>query len=147
MGSELVDSPAPHISFTEQFYKLFPFYLSIGMTYEQYWYKDCELVKFYREANEIKNTRKNQELWLQGLYVYQALCDVSPVLHAFAKSGTKPNPYPEKPYPITSKEAKERKEEEQRINRLRAKIVFETWASRLNLPGKEVSDDGNDRQS
>ena len=33
---------------------------------------------------------------MQGLYIYEALCDVAPILHAFAKPGTKPLPYSEK---------------------------------------------------
>jgi hypothetical protein len=132
MGSELVNS-APHLTYTEQFNNHFPFYLSIGMTYDQYWNEDCELPKYYRQAHELKTTRKNQELWLQGMYIYEALCDVSPVLHAFAKKGTKPQPYTERPYA-------------KKANRKKARAVFETWAAHLKLPSKreEVSADGND---
>ena len=81
------------------------------MTPEQYWDSDPTLVKYYRKADEIKKERLNEELWLQGLYIYEALCDVSPVLHAFAKKGVKPQPYAMKPYAIT-KEQHEREEEE-----------------------------------
>lgn len=94
---------------------MFPYYLSIGMTYEQYWEGDPALAKFYRDAEELRNEKRNQDLWLQGMYIYDALCDVSPVLRAFAKKGTKPLPYPANPYPLTEKqrrreqEAKERK--------------------------------------
>ena len=74
------------------------------MTPEQYWDGDCELVKYYRKAGEIKLERRNQELWLQGLYVYEAICDASPILHSFAKRGTKPHPYIDKPYSLTEKQ-------------------------------------------
>lgn len=94
----------PLFTYTEKFYELFPYYLSIGMTYEQYWDGDPTLVKYYRKADEIKKERLNEELWLQGMYIYEALCDVSPVLHAFAKKGTKPHPYSDKPYSITEKQ-------------------------------------------
>jgi hypothetical protein len=145
MGSELVNS-APHFTYTEQFNHHFPFHLSIGMTYDQFWNEDCELAKYYRQAHELKATRRNQELWLQGMYIYEALCDVSPVLHAFAKNGTKPQPYAARPYAISAKEVKEKKEAEEKVNRKKARAVFETWAAHLKLPSKreEVSADGND---
>ena len=107
MGSGLV-SPASHFSYTEQFEEHFPYYLSIGMTYEQYWNDDCWLPKYYREAHELRMRRSNEESWLLGRYVYDAICAVSPILHAFAKQGTQAHPYLEKPYPATVKEAQER---------------------------------------
>ena len=94
-------------TYTEKFYELFPYYLSIGMTLDQYWDGDSTLVKYYRKAEEIRNEKRNQELWLQGMYVYEAICDVSPILHAFAKKGTKPTPYSAKPYPLNAKQIKQ----------------------------------------
>lgn len=77
------------------------------MTEEQYWDKDCCLVKFYREADKLRKERMNQELWLQGMYFYDALSRVSPILRAFGKKGTKPQPYVEEPYPITKQRMEE----------------------------------------
>ena len=84
------------------------------MTYDQYWNGDCTLTKYYRKADEIKKERRNEELWLQGAYIYEALCDVSPILHAFAKKGTKPQPYSDKPYSITAEQVKRAEEEKAR---------------------------------
>lgn len=112
-GSEH-NSSLPLLTYTEKFYELFPYYLSIGMTYEQYWDGDCTLVKYYRKAEEMRNDKRNQELWLQGMYIYEAICDVSPILHAFAKKGAKPHPYPSKPYAISEKQIKQEREEKQR---------------------------------
>lgn len=105
---------SPFLTYTEQFYEVFPYYLSIGMTYEQFWDGDPQLVKYYRQADELRIDRKNQELWLQGLYVYEALCDVAPILHAMAKKGTKAQPYPDKPYAITEKQRKREIDEQER---------------------------------
>ena len=114
-GSEQ-DGSLPHSTYTEQFYEMFPYYLSIGMTPEQYWDGDCTLVKYYRKAEELRNEKRNQELWLQGMYIYEAICDVSPILHAFAKKGAKPHPYPSKPYAISEKQIRlEREEKERKI--------------------------------
>ena len=84
------------------------------MTEEQYWDGDTSLVRAYRKADEMRRKRRNEELWLQGAYIYEALCDVSPVLRPFAKAGTKPVPYPEEPYPITVEDMREREEREKR---------------------------------
>ena len=112
-GSERENRFASPSPYSDIFYKKFPYYLSIGMTEEQYWDKDCCLVKFYRKAEELRKERVNQEAWLQGMYIYDALLRVAPVLHAFAKKGTKPQPYVEEAYPITEKKmenAKSKKE-------------------------------------
>lgn len=85
------------------------------MTYDQYWNEDCCLTKYYRKAYEIRRDRKNWEAWLQGLYFYEALCDVSPLLRAFAKNGTKAAEYSKEPYALTSEQIEEKKKtEEQR---------------------------------
>ena len=119
-------------SYTTTFYEVFPFYLSIGMTSEQYWDGDPSLPKYYRKADEIKQARRNQELWLQGMYIYEALCDVSPVLNAFAKKGTKPNPYSDHPYALSSKDrAAEKKLQEQR-EREKARRYMESKMAKLN---------------
>lgn len=115
-------APAPLKTYTQQFEEACPFYLSMGMTADEFWNQDCMLVKFYRKANEIRIKRKNEELWLQGMYIYQALISAAPMLHAFAKPGTKPAPYLDKPMPLTEKEAKEREEAERiaRFEKMRA---------------------------
>ena len=144
MDSELVSSSLsttegsgqsgslPLYTYTEKFYELFPYYLSIGMTPEQYWEGDCMLAKYYRKAEELRNEKRNQELWLQGMYIYEALCEVSPIFHAFAKKGTKPTPYVEKPYPLTAKQIKRDEEEKQRKLAEKGKRFMEAMAASLN---------------
>ena len=110
-GSGGVTATAPLHSYREKFEELFPYYLSLGMTEEQYWDRDCRLVIAYRKAAELRMSRKNQEMWLQGAYIYEALTRVSPLLHAFAKKGTKPAPYLVEPFAITEKQAEYQQEE------------------------------------
>ena len=132
------NSSLPHFTYTEKFYELFPYYLSIGMTPEQYWDGDCTLAKYYREAEELRNEKRNQELWLQGMYVYEAICDISPILHAFAKKGTKPNPYPEKPYAITEKQIRrERAEKERKVMEKGKKFMEALMASTSKRFGEQ----------
>lgn len=131
-GGEPSNARSSFFTYTEKFYEVFPYYLSIGMTYEQFWEGDPILAKCYREADEIKAERKNQELWLQGMYIYEALCDVSPVLHAFAKRGTKANPYSERPYAITEKQIRKEAEEKERLNMLKAQRFMEALRASTN---------------
>lgn len=112
---------------------MFPYYLSIGMTYEQFWEQDVELVKFYREAWELKKEQKNHELWLQGMYIYEAFCDASPIFRDFAKKGTKPIPYRSEPYELSKKhKAKRKAETKERKSDMKAKAVMEMWAVNFN---------------
>lgn len=103
---------------------MFPFYLSIGMTAEQYWDGDASLTRAYREAEALRAERRNQELWLQGMYIYEAVLDASPILRSFAPAGTRPEPYPSEPYAITPAERKRRaeREEKERYERIRSRM-------------------------
>ena len=91
------------------------------MSAEQYWDGDPTLVKYYRKAEEMRTERRNQEFWLQGMYIYEALCDVSPLLQAFAKKGTKAHPYADRPYSITGDERKEEQKLKEQRDREKAK--------------------------
>ena len=127
-------------TYTEQFYEHFPYYLSIGMTYEQYWESDPMLAKYYRKADEMKNDRKNQELWLQGMYIYEALCDVSPIMTAIPKKGAKPLPYPEKPYTVSEKQRKRAVVDKDKKIAEKGKMFMEMFMSQSN---KQLKDKGS----
>ena len=70
---------------------------------------------------------------------YEALLDASPILHAFAKNGTKPKPYPERPYGFKEEyEDEYEKEEKAEKERLKAKLHFINWTRALkNRFGEE----------
>jgi len=104
--------------------------MSYGMSFDDYWYGDAYLVKFYREAYKLKIRYDDVFMWKQGMYVYEALCDVSPVLHAFSKKGTKPLQYRSRPMIDELDEMKTEKEKEDEIRKeqLKARIFFENWA-------------------
>lgn len=111
-----------------------PYYISIGMTWEQYWYGDPWMARDYRKAEELRQQRANTDAWLQGAYVYDALARISPILHPFAKKGVKPLPYLDKPYPLENtpeKNGSKGDEENQQFvenERLRAQLYFRNWA-------------------
>lgn len=135
------ESKVESISLKETFEKMCPIYMSYGMTYDEFWHGDAYRTKFYREFHKLKVKQKDEEMWIQGMYIYEALCDVSPILHAFSKKGTKPLPYAEKPYmsKISSLKTKEEKEREVENARLIAQVHFENWARAMK---KKFKDNG-----
>lgn len=144
-GSEQEDDASPPFTYAERFHQAFPQYLAIGMTYEQFWDMDCTLVVDYRKAEEIRNTKRNQEMWLQGMYIYEALCDVAPVMRAFAKKGTKPHKYPAEPYALTVKEREEQTEQRERKVFNKGLATMEALMKSMNkkFAEKEVSVDAD----
>lgn len=98
-------------SYTEIFNEAFPYYLSIGMSYELYWYGEPNLVKAYREADEMRVDRMNYEAWLQGLYVYQAVGALYPVFNPFSKQ-KKAEEYLKEPIVITERARNQKAMEE-----------------------------------
>lgn len=112
-------------------------YLSIGMTYEQFWEQDCELVKYYRKAAQIRQDLRNQDAWLQGAYFYEALIDAAPVLRAFAKKGTKPTPYRESPYELFSRQDKKQQKQFQEKHDDQAKAYMEAFMVSVNKKFQE----------
>lgn len=107
------------------------------MTAEQYWDGDCTLVRAYRKAEELRADKQNLYLWLQGRYIYDALTRVAPVLHAFAKKGTKPGPYMEEPYPLTPQAAKQAEETAEVKQYNKNKKWVESFQIRNNLAFKQ----------
>ena len=75
----------------------------MGMTYDEFYRKDHTLVIAYRKAYERKREEKNTEMWLQGLYVYEAVARVAPLLIPFNQH-PKAEAYLDKPLPIFSTE-------------------------------------------
>lgn len=85
---------------SETFRSLCPYYMFLGMSYNEYWYGDPELVKVYYETYKYKRKEKNEELWLQGLYIAQAISS------CFSEGKRK---YPDKPLDIYPKTAEEKR--------------------------------------
>lgn len=97
------------------------------------------MVKEYREADKRRIERKNAEAHLVGMYIYEALCDVAPVLNAFAKKGTKPIAYRTEPYALFEKDHNRKKQEAEEAERLRAEIYMKqmvragkSWGNKPN---------------
>ena len=122
MECELVEAPSTKKKACEVFQEAFPMYLSLGMSYDEFYNKDCTLTLAYLKAHELKQKYNNNNMWLQGMYIYDALTRVSPIFNPYAKSGTTPIPYPEEPYPLNKEEqeAAEEKREKAQSDKIKA---------------------------
>lgn len=70
------------------------------MSYHDYWDGASDMVKYYRDAEEIHKERRNFDLWLQAAYVYEAILDASPALNPLMKKN-KPYPFRSEPLAVT----------------------------------------------
>lgn len=103
----------------------------MGMTWEQFWEQDSSLVRDYREAKRLRLEEENCIAWLHGLYIYEALCNASPLFRAFSKSGTRAEPYPERPHEFEQK--KPMTEEEKNEKMMQDGIAYmERMTARFN---------------
>ena len=98
------------------------------MTYDLFWNDRPELVKAYRKAHEMNNKKRNQELWMQGIYFQAALG--STVGNMFSK-GAK-NKYPEEPLPITEEDMRREKERKAKEKYERIRKNMELASQRIN---------------
>ena len=114
---------------TEVFERDFPYFLSIGMTYEQYWYGDTRLVYDYIEAQKFRMEQREYEMWLQGLYTFNALQSALSISEFFRAKGSKPIPYPNKPHGVWERKNPEIEAEKQaqraEAERLKAVAYFD----------------------
>lgn len=85
------------------------------MTYEQFWRGESWLAVAYRKAHELRIQQRNEELWLQGLYVHNAFSVA--LNNAFSKQKMK---YIQKPVEIIKPSEDE---EKARIAATRRKLV------------------------
>ena len=106
MGSELLTegTPTQVKTYTEIFEECFPYYLAYGMSYAEYWEGDPSLAQYYRKAYRIRQEEINNNAWLQGLYIYDA---VSTALYNSLRGMGKQKPpakdYAKQPYDLHNK--------------------------------------------
>lgn len=50
-----------------------PYYMNYGMTLDEYWNGDPYTAVYYREKHKLDIESRNQEMWLQGLYIFNAV--------------------------------------------------------------------------
>lgn len=69
-----------------------------GVPCDVFWNGDYTTFKNYVRSHQLYVEQRNQELWLQGFYIYEAFSVV--MSNAFSKNGSK-REYPKEPHRIT----------------------------------------------
>lgn len=103
--------------------------MAIGMSFAEYWEGDPKLAQYYRKAYLIKQEEINNNAWLQGMYIYDA---VSTALHNALRGMGKSKPpirdYASKPYEFKNKvKTKAEKEQEVKIEQQKAATWMENF--------------------
>lgn len=111
---------------SEIFDECFPFYLSIGMSSAEYWDGDPSLPRYFRKAFEMRQKRENEQAWLNGLYVYDAM--MSALTHLSPNKSSHKN-YAAKPYSATAKEAEKEHEDKVAEAQAQAEVWMKSWAA------------------
>lgn len=101
-----------------------------GMTPDDFWHGEPELIKYYREAYELKKEVKNQELWRLGLYIQRALMSTSG--YTFGSKNNPPEYYGE-PLPVTSRQIKEYEAKQMERQREEAKAFILNAQQRIKI--------------
>ncbi len=121
--------------YTEIFFDVLPFYIYIGMPQDEFWHGAPWLVKTYRDVYEMKRREKSEDMWLQGLYFYEAIARTAPLTNALAKE-KKAIPYLTEPIPTTTGEIREQRErqeaERQAVAYEQHRIRMSRWAESVN---------------
>jgi len=142
-GDDLTEPSEPP-TLAEIFTQAFPYYLSMGMTYDEFWLGAPSLVRAYRKAYDMKRHERNYEMWMQGRYIFDAL-RCAPLLVGFPEEGVKPGNYPDMPYPLTAQEAKEREIQRENENTKRFIAQLEAESKRnLEKAKKEAVKNGRE---
>jgi hypothetical protein len=116
------DDLKPRKKYSEIFEELCPFYMSIGMSYEQYWDGESDIPKYVRKEYKLRQEALNYEAWLKGLYVYDAV--ISAMSHMSDNKNNHKN-YAEKPYDFTPRKEEENVEEAQ----AQAEVWLKSWVA------------------
>ena len=111
-----IDLNAPKSEFGEYLDIVCPYFMLYGMTWHDFWSESIDRFHDYWQRYQFDIERRNQELWLQGLYIQEAVAAVLDIKHKVK--------YPEKPHRLTEMTEKEKENENRRkVEQLREMLM------------------------
>lgn len=132
------EKPKEKFTHSRIFREVFPHYLAIGMSAEEFWDGEPWLARSYREAYRIRLENQDRiadrNAWRMGEYVRYALASVPIAVNGFVPKGHRMLEYPEKPM---TAQAEERKREEterktQENQQMLAQAMFQAFTEKIN---------------
>ena len=111
------------LSYTELFYQCLPHYLAMGMSADEFWNCDPRMYRVYREMDRINNERKNELLWINGIYMTRA------ITACLSKDG---DPYPTEPFKLGLSPQEEEEATVEEIQKSKQFATVMNWALTVN---------------
>lgn len=108
---------------TDTLNNLCPYYMAMGMSYDDYWNGDPYMARFYREAFKQKVRNENTMLHVQAQYIYEVLGCMASLYDPFAKR-RKPEKFRDHPYDLFPEDAEATQErlERERYESIRERL-------------------------
>lgn len=103
---------------TATFEEFAPYYLSLGMTLDEFYNQEPSLVILFRKAEDYRKIRREQEVWKQGLYFQYAVASVL----------SDKTSYPREPFPVTAWQVKQQEEAKERERLAAERETMRQWA-------------------
>lgn len=87
-----------------------------GMTWEEFWFESMERYAVYWQKHQYEIEKRNNELWMQGIYIGEAINAAFDSKHQCK--------YPEKPHRITEMTDVEKEiEAKRKVKELRERLM------------------------
>lgn len=111
-----------------------PWFLHYGMTWHEFWYESIDRLADYWQKYQFDIESRNQELWIQGIYIQEAVAAVLDSKHRVK--------YPSKPFRLTELTSEEKEAENKRkVEALREALM----AHKRRWDAKHKGVDAGDR--
>lgn len=112
--------------------------MALGVPCDEFWDGDYTRLKYYVDKHRIAVEQQNEQLWLQGVYFYEALSVA--LAQAFSKHSQAK--YPEKPYRLTPLSEEEQElENQKKVEEFRAQLM----AAGRRFDAKHKREQGGDK--
>lgn len=106
------------------------YYMMLGVPEKEFWDGDYTRLKYYVRKHNYEVEERNMNMWLQGLYNYEAFSVV--MAKAFGKGSGRNINYPDKPHRLTPLSPEEQEAENKR--------QVEEFRRQLDLAGRRFNE-------
>lgn len=126
------------VKFTDILNEMCPYYMALGMSYDDYWNGDPYMARYYREAHKQRIRNKNSILHLQAQYIYEVMGCMASLYDPFAKR-RKPEKFRDHPYDLFPEDVQATQEriEKERYESMRERLKAFAEAHNAQMKNKK----------